>query len=435
MFGQSGLFTSVGGGGNYQFDSFVFDSINDKLYVSGQFTKLNKTVSIKYQAVWDGVKWDSLKHLLADSGAIQFQKINNEIYCYGSSLFKLNSSTGTWNKIVSNVKWAGGTGSITRLSSYQNKLIIIGVYDSINNQPIKFISSFDGSSYQPLGNEPFSGAITTAVEFQGKLYLGGVFAFNATCGVIYRLCVWDGSCWKQFGNGIQGSFSGVSKLIVYKNKLYIGGAFTTANGNPGNCLFSYDGVNYDNLGGGFMGTNESVADMFIYKDKLIITGPDLSNLPNTTIQASNFFSFDGNDFCNYFTHQPALNRFGVIGAYHDTLIFTVATTTVGSDTVYNFAKYRGNFIPQYCVNAVGIEDFNPQKKIKIYPNPVSNTLFISTETNEIDSSEIEITNCLGQIILKSSFAKEIDVSRLNSGCYFLLIKNGRENLNYKFIKE
>ena len=53
-------------------------------------------------------------------------------------------------------------------------------------------------------------------------------------------------------------------------------------------------------------------------------------------------------------------------------------------------------------------------QIKLYPNPVSNTLYISSEQSEFKNAQIEISNYLGQTILKQSLKNEIDVSWLSS---------------------
>lgn len=84
----------------------------------------------------------------------------------------------------------------------------------------------------------------------------------------------------------------------------------------------------------------------------------------------------------------------------------------------------------------GINEIENKNNFLIYPNPVSNTLYISSETNEFKDSEIEIINCLGQKVLKSRYKNEIDVSSLASGCYLLKITTAeKRQFHSKFIKE
>lgn len=85
---------------------------------------------------------------------------------------------------------------------------------------------------------------------------------------------------------------------------------------------------------------------------------------------------------------------------------------------------------------VGIEEFYLQGEISIYPNPASNFLFILNEHYFEKESEIEITNSLGQLVLKSEYKNEIDVSQLSQGCYVLKISMpDKQQFHSKFIKE
>ena len=84
----------------------------------------------------------------------------------------------------------------------------------------------------------------------------------------------------------------------------------------------------------------------------------------------------------------------------------------------------------------GVNELSFKNEIKIYPNPASNELYISSEQNEFQNSEIEITNTLGQVVFKLPFAKEIDVSKLANGFYNLKIASPSKQIYYsKFIKE
>ena len=83
----------------------------------------------------------------------------------------------------------------------------------------------------------------------------------------------------------------------------------------------------------------------------------------------------------------------------------------------------------------GIFEYTKNFTIKVFPNPVSNTIFISAEQTEFESSEIEITNCLGQIILILPFQNQVDVSDLTSGYYSIkIITSSKQEYYSKFIK-
>jgi hypothetical protein len=74
-----------------------------------------------------------------------------------------------------------------------------------------------------------------------------------------------------------------------------------------------------------------------------------------------------------------------------------------------------------------------EQNFSVYPNPVNNTLFISSEMN--NNASFQITDLLGNIVKTDKFSNEsslqqIDISELNSGMYILLI----DNFRMKFLK-
>lgn len=80
---------------------------------------------------------------------------------------------------------------------------------------------------------------------------------------------------------------------------------------------------------------------------------------------------------------------------------------------------------------LSLDDFEKQK-YNIYPNPVENTLNITSDNS--DEKQINIFSISGQLIKTLKTSNEnlnIDVSELSSGTYFLNINN----VPYKFIKK
>jgi hypothetical protein len=71
--------------------------------------------------------------------------------------------------------------------------------------------------------------------------------------------------------------------------------------------------------------------------------------------------------------------------------------------------------------------------VTVFPNPAETFLSI-VSVNDIDNSQIEIVNVLGETVLKKSFQNNLDVSILSSGVYFLKIKTGQQIYSAKFVK-
>ena len=70
-------------------------------------------------------------------------------------------------------------------------------------------------------------------------------------------------------------------------------------------------------------------------------------------------------------------------------------------------------------------------QIRVYPNPVQNTLFIQSD-HVIES--IQIVDLQGKQVLKTDFVNEIDVEQLAKGSYFIYFKLKEGVYNYHFIK-
>jgi Secretion system C-terminal sorting domain/Right handed beta helix region len=83
-------------------------------------------------------------------------------------------------------------------------------------------------------------------------------------------------------------------------------------------------------------------------------------------------------------------------------------------------------------SALGISGFENDKMLKLYPNPVSDILNIQSEKA---IEKIEVFDELGKQILNYDSTNTIDLSKLNSGLYFLKIKYNSEIFtNHKIMK-
>ncbi|WP_299332602.1 T9SS type A sorting domain-containing protein [uncultured Psychroserpens sp.] len=75
-----------------------------------------------------------------------------------------------------------------------------------------------------------------------------------------------------------------------------------------------------------------------------------------------------------------------------------------------------------------------EEDFTIFPNPVKgNTLFVKMPGNT--KASFRIINMLGQTMMKGDSVKEINVSNLKSGMYFLEVNDGEETMTKKFIKQ
>jgi hypothetical protein len=108
------------------------DTVNEYLYVSGDFTSVGNNMPVNYFAKWDGENWSEV------GGGIQCQTLDMELY--------------------------------------QNQLYIGGCMEQVGGKPIKYIARYNGVEWDSLGvtYNNVQGVNTLAV-FQDELYVGGNF--------------------------------------------------------------------------------------------------------------------------------------------------------------------------------------------------------------------------------------------------------------------
>lgn len=93
-----------------------------------------------------------------------------------------------------------------------------------------------------------------------------------------------------------------------------------------------------------------------------------------------------------------------------------------------WSSYLGGVKSNVTVDAVAGFDKNAVKAVSIYPNPVSNTLFLSGKAVQ----QTQVFDLTGKMLISAGAVSGIDVSTLASGVYFLKIDS---NNALKFIKK
>jgi hypothetical protein len=436
LLSQTGLYQPLGNGMyNGMVNSIVVDSSDNKLYLAGSFNLLGGSIS-GFVAKWDGSTWDSIPEL--PNTITTFKYLDGELYAYGDqSIWKKDA--GIWSEIAS----VNGFQGVTCIEKYNGNLIIMGSFDTLNGQKFNCFALYDGSNLFPFSNYmswPINGRyFKTAAIFNNELYVGGMQADSS--GTLQGIMKWNGTQWVSIGTSIVGTFGGVSKLLIYDNKLFIGGSFDKASGNVGNALFSFDGTSFNDLAGGL---HLTVYDMTVHNNELFIVGPCKTD---TDREFKGFLSFNGNDFCFYDSvpcNTSPGQLFSRITFYNDSLIVGGANLAFNGDTMKYIAKFEGDYTtPIGCEQVIGIVEINNDiESLNIYPNPASDQITIEFDLAETKNTSMEIKNVLGQTIKKdnSDFFVgtnniKIDVSKLPKGLYFVQLVNGSTQVTQKFIIE
>lgn len=84
------------------------------------------------------------------------------------------------------------------------------------------------------------------------------------------------------------------------------------------------------------------------------------------------------------------------------------------------------------INPVGLKSITKNDAdIKVYPNPASNTMFISIDNQEEGNVSVDLFNLVGQKVMSVSFENKqdiysVDISNLNEGAYLYRVNKGKE---------
>lgn len=123
-----------------------------------------------------------------------------------------------------NIPWyalGGGTnGAVTELLRLQNgDLIVAGEFSDAGGTILTRVARWNGTTYSAMGSG-VDGAATSAVEFNGDIYLGGTFNSGAA-----DLARWTGSAW-VYSAAFASKYAYVSELHVSSGVLHAAGSMT-----------------------------------------------------------------------------------------------------------------------------------------------------------------------------------------------------------------
>ncbi len=82
---------------------------------------------------------------------------------------------------------------------------------------------------------------------------------------------------------------------------------------------------------------------------------------------------------------------------------------------------------------LAVEDFNLAETVSVFPNPVSETLTISIASN-IKVKKVELYSISGQKLLETS-AKQLNMSDLSAGIYFVKVISEKGSVTKKIVKQ
>jgi hypothetical protein len=117
--------------------------------------------------------------------------------------------------------------------------------------------------------------------------------------------------------------------------------------------------------------------------------------------------------------------------------WTTGEPVVGLMTVNGRNQLANGYYPALNLQTLSIEDNSLEAQIKVFPNPTSQSLYVSHP--ELNSFGIQIVDLNGKQVYSGTISKEqpLDVSNYSQGMYLVTIENKETNKKntYKIIKK
>ena len=220
---------------------YGLDVIDNELYVLGGYNYIDSTIAYGISK-FDGITWTIFPILeqIPNSGyVVCAAKFNNELYIGGN----FNGGTGkkdlakfdgsNWVSVGGG--FSGGFTWVNDMIVYQNKLYIAGYFHVSGGDPGNGIAIWDGSSWSQAGTGLLPSNVRKLYELGGELYACG--QINNAGGIsVTSVAKWDGTNWHDLGGYFNNS---ASAFASNGNDLFIGGGFTTIDGDTMNGVTKY----------------------------------------------------------------------------------------------------------------------------------------------------------------------------------------------------
>ena len=142
--------------------------------------------------------------------------------------------------------------------------------------------------------------------------------------------------------------------------------------------------------------------------------------------------------------QPTISKqvIGPSGATFENgnnkLSYTAGEVVVGAMTDEDGSVQLGNgYYPSLDLSTLNTESPELQLKVKVYPNPTKEAIYITHPTEQ--SFEVRITDISGKQMLETAHQKQqpLSVQTLTTGTYFVTVttKESKQTNTYKIVKK
>jgi hypothetical protein len=229
---------------------------NGDVFVGGDFTDFGGS-GADYIARWNGSSWNTVGGATA---------LNNTVYALAFGPTGLLYVGGAFTNAGGNASadgiatWDGAswgnlsTGTLLPVICLAvtptGTLYAGGQFTSIGGSTADNIAYWNGSAWSNLASDTAinNNVYALAIGLDGKLYVGGAFTNANGIADADHIASWDGSSWAALSTG---TVNDVLALAIGPNGwLYAGGGFTTIGGVSASHIAQWNGVAWQPLGSG-----------------------------------------------------------------------------------------------------------------------------------------------------------------------------------------
>ncbi len=241
---------------------FCAEKYLGNLFIGGSIWEIDYNPNIKNLGIWDGTNWHGPSIGKPNGPVYDFKVFDNKLFIAGDFG---HFGTTVFNKIAAydGTNWlnVGSIGKAYALEVFNGELYAgsYGLY--------KYLG---GTSWEIMPGSPNGYIYDLKTDtFNNFLYVGGGFTVVGDTIMSYFAAMWDGFQWNSFGTDLDCSVYRQA-MAVYRGDLYAGGCMDTLlNGTPVNYIVRWDGTKWDSLG---KGANNVVMTLEVFKDTLYVGG-------------------------------------------------------------------------------------------------------------------------------------------------------------------
>ena len=200
---------------------------NDNLVVVGNFGSVDNQ-PILGVAIWNGSTWSALAPL---AGAAQgCAVLNGSLYVGGLLYDEQGNELGTVVRYTGSGWEPVGTGTnaaVYAVATYDNKLYVGGDFDQAGGISANGIAAWNGSAWESLGSGPtngVNGTVGSLFVFDNQLIVGARLFTQAGGIPASSIARWNGSSWAALGNSLDFPAT-ITSMIELNGKLLVGGLF------------------------------------------------------------------------------------------------------------------------------------------------------------------------------------------------------------------